>query len=180
MGGNYPKPREEIPGEFDDIRLLHDLAIAYHQVKDWDKVVEVYERIRAIAPWPDVMKQQSELTLRYMRHHAVMGEALCRRGEFDRVLAIFNDLKAVGSRFSDKYYFSGRIHTKKGDYRRALLEFKGMIANIPNRMRDVIRGLGDLIEASPAQAGIYKQFHLACQHKDRVEHYLDRCKKEMA
>jgi tetratricopeptide (TPR) repeat protein len=131
-------------------------------VKDWDHVVEVYERIRAIEPWPDLMKQQSELTVRYMRYHAVMGEALYRRGEFDKALAIFNDLKAVGSRFSDKYYFSGRIHTKKGEYRMALLEFKGMIANVPNRMREVVRGLSEFIAICPAQAGVYQQLHKAC------------------
>ncbi|MBT3350173.1 MAG: protein kinase [Nitrospinaceae bacterium] len=166
-------------GEYDDIRLLNDLAIAYHQLKNWDRVIEVYERIRAIEPWPDLMKQQSELTVRYMRYHAVMGEALYRKGEFDKALSIFNDLKAVGSRFSDKYYFSGRIHTKLGDYRMALLEFKGMIANVPGRMREVVRGLCELIEANPAQAGVYEQLHKACSHNDRLEHYYARYKKEM-
>lgn len=167
-------------GEYDDIRLLNDLAIAYHQTKDWDRVIEVYERIRAIEPWPDLMKQQSDLTVRYMRYHAAMGEALYRKGEFEKALLIFNDLKAVGSRFSDKYYFSGRIHTKMGDYRMALLEFRGMIANVPGRMRDVVRGLCELIEASPAQAGAYEQLHKACSKNDRLEHYCGRYKKEMA
>jgi tetratricopeptide (TPR) repeat protein len=166
--------------EYDDIRLLNDLAIAYYQVKDWDRVIEVYQRIKAIEPWPDLMKQQSELTVRYMRYHAVMGEALYRQGDLDQALSIFNDLKAVGSRFSDKYYFSGRIHTKMGDFRMALLGFKGMIANVTARMRDVVRRLSELIDATPDQAGVYPQLYKACQHKERVEHYLSRYKKEMA
>ena len=165
--------------EFDDIRLLNDLAIAYQQEKQWDRVVEVYERIKAIEPWPDLLKQQADLTPRYMRYHAAMGEALYRRGEYEKALEIFNELKAVGSRFSDKYYFSGRIHTVQGHFRKALLEFKGMIAHVPNRMRNVIRGLDELIKVSPAQTGVYQQLYRACQHKERVAHYLSRFQKEM-
>ncbi|MEE9276430.1 MAG: protein kinase [bacterium] len=166
--------------EYDDIRLLNDLAVAFHQLRKFDNVIEVCERIKAVEPRPDLKKQQAELTPRYMRYHAVLGESLYRKNELDKALAIFDDLKAVGSRFSDKYYYSGRIHTKKGNFRLALLEFKGMIANVPARMRDVVRGLGELAEASPAQAGLYVQLHNACKDKDRIDHYLSRFKKEMA
>ncbi len=167
-------------GEMNDIRILNDLAVAYHQLSKLDKAYEVCERITAIEPWPNLHKQQADLTPRYMRYHSIMGEVLYRRDKFDEALEIFNRLKVVGSRFSDKYYYSGRIQTKKGNYCLALLEFKGMIANIPDRMRDVIRELGELIKASPAQAGVYQLLHTACQHKDRMEHYLSRFKKEYA
>ncbi len=180
--GRWPKIIQNLGKQplrqIDDIRLLNDLAVAYQQEKQWDQVIQVCERIGTLEPWPDLMKQQAELTPRYMRYHAAMGEALYRRGEYDKALAIFNDLKAVGSRFSDKYYYSGRIYTIRGDFRKALLEFKGMIAHVPKRMRDVIRGLGELINASPAQAGVYQQFYRACQHNDRVAHYLSRYKNE--
>ena len=36
--------------EYDDIRLLNDFAIAYQQEKQWERVAEVYERIKAIEP----------------------------------------------------------------------------------------------------------------------------------
>ncbi|MDA1001648.1 MAG: hypothetical protein O2807_14170, partial [bacterium] len=165
--------------QVDDIRVLNDLAVAYHQERQFDKALAVCERIKAVEMWTDLVKQQAELTPRYMRYHVVMGEALYRMGELEKALEIFTKLKVIGSRFSDKYYYSARIHTKKGNYRQALLEYKGMITNTPQRMRDVIRGVSELIDASPAQSGAYEQLYAASQHKDRVGHYTKKFQEEM-
>jgi len=168
------------PEEYDDIRLLNDLAVAYHQLQKFDQALAVCEQIGKLEPNPDLVRQQTELTPRYMRYHAIMGEVLYRKGEMDRALDIFTRLKVVGTRFSDKYYYSGRIHTKKGNYRMALFEFKGMVDNVPNRIRDAIRGLGELIAACPGQAEVYAQLHRACQQSGKLDEYLSRYKKELA
>ncbi|MEK6712440.1 MAG: protein kinase, partial [Nitrospinota bacterium] len=167
------------PQEYDDIRLLNDLAVAYHQSEKFDQALAVCEQISKLEPNPDLGRQQTELTPRYMRYHAIMGEVLYRKGEMDKALDIFNRLKVVGTRFSDKYYYAGRIHTKKGNYRMALFEFKGMVDNVPNRIRDAIRGMNELIAASPAQADVYPQLFRACQQSGKLDEYLARYKKEM-
>ena len=141
-------------GEMNDIRILDDLAVAYHQLSKLDKAYKVCERITAIDPWSDLHKQQADLTPRYMRYHAIMGEVLYRRDKFDEALEIFNLLKVVNSRFSNKYYYPGRIQAKKENYRMALLEFERMITHILDRIQDVIRGLGELIKTF-AQAAIF-------------------------
>ena len=166
--------------EYDDVRLLNDLAVAYHQLQKFDQALAVCEHIAKLEPNPDLARQQTELTPRYMRYHAIMGEVLYRKGEMDQALDIFTRLKVVGTRFSDKYYYSGRIHTKKGDYRMALFEFKGMIDNVPGRIRDALRGLSELIAASPAQADAYAQLYRGCQQSGKLDESLSRYKKEMA
>lgn len=168
------------PQEYDDVRLLNDLAVAYHQLQKFDQALAVCEQISKLEPNPDLVRQQTELTPRYMRYHTVMGEVLYRKGEMDKALDIFTRLKVVGTRFSDKYYYSGRIHTKKGNYRMALFEFKGMIDNVPARIRDAVRGLGELIAACPAQADAHAQLYRGCQQSGKLDEYLARYKKEMA
>src|SRR3989339_213662 len=139
----------------EDIKILNVLAVAYRRKRMTDDAFKVCEKIYFLYPESRILKQSINLGIRYMRYHQIMGEILYKKGEYENALKIFDNLKSMGSHFSDKFYLSARIYTEQKKYDLALNEYQSLIKKCPHRIDDAIEGLLELIRADAANERAY-------------------------
>lgn len=139
----------------EDIKILNDLAVAYWKKNMQDAAYRVCEKINFLNHESDIVKQSVNLGVRYMRYHSVMGEILYNKGEYDKALKIFDNLKFLGSNFSEKFYLSAKIHIAKKRFDLALSEYHNLMKKCSHRLDDAIKGLLELIPADATNEKAY-------------------------
>ena len=153
----------------DDIKVLNDLAVAYRRKHMFDEAFKVCQRIYSLNPRPDIMKQSINLGVRHMRHHPIYGELLYKKGNYDKALKIFENLKLLGNQFSDIFYIPAKIYTKQKRYALALNEYQNLIDKCSRRIDDAIKGLLELIKEDASYEKAYNLLYEAYNKKGRLK-----------
>jgi len=142
-----------------NIKVLNDLAVAYKKIgRDHDAFL-VCQKIYENYPTYDILKESINLGIRYMRYHLVMGELLYVKGEYDESLRILNQLKLIGSHFSDKFYILAKIYIKQGLIDKALDEYRNLFHLCPHRHGTALKGFVEIIELDPLNESAYKSLY---------------------
>lgn len=152
-----------------DIKILNDLAVAYKKAGRNDEAELVCQRIYETNPTNDVLKESVNLGLRYMRYHLVMGELLYMKGEYAEALGILNQLKLIGSHFSDKFYILAKIFIKKNQYDKALDEYNNLFRLCAHRFNTAIQGFVEIIELDALNEDAYKSLFEAYKKKGMLD-----------
>ncbi|HHT9112761.1 MAG: protein kinase [Planctomycetes bacterium] len=148
-----------------NVKVLNDLAVAYKKIgRDRDAFL-VCQKIYENYPITDILKESVNTGIRYMRYHLVMGELLYLRGEYEEALHILNQLKLIGSHFSDKFYILAKIYIKKGLVDKALDEYRNLFHLCPHRHTTALKGFVEIIELDPLNESAYKSLYEAYKKK---------------
>ena len=148
-----------------NVKVLNDLAVAYKKIgRDGDAFL-VCRKIYENYPITDILKESVNTGIRYMRYHLVMGELLYLRGEYEEALHILNQLKLIGSHFSDKFYILAKIYIKKGLVDKALDEYRNLFHFCPHRHTTALKGFVEIIELDPLNESAYKYLYEAYKKK---------------
>ncbi|MBL7075675.1 protein kinase [candidate division KSB1 bacterium] len=151
--------------EIDDIKVLNDIAVAYRRLDRIDEAFQVCQRIYSLYPEPDLIKQSVDPGIRYMRHHQILGEIYYLKGNYDEALKIFDKLKVLGDRFSDKFLLTAKIYRKQKRFNEAAREYRNMITQCPKRIDSVIKGTLELATEDPTNEETYLALYEAYSHK---------------
>lgn len=136
-----------------DIKVLHDLAVAYHKKEMDEEAFKMCQRINSFQPEPDITKQSMTLGLRFMRYHLVMAELYYKKGEHQKALDLFQKLKPLGKHFSDKFKFSAKIYLERNDLQSAVSELQSMFKLCDHRIKTVKREIDALVKTHPYDVG---------------------------
>ena len=148
-----------------NIKVLNDLAVAYKKIgRDKDAFL-VCQKIYENYPISDILKESINVGIRHMRYHLVMGELLYLRGDYEEALHILNQLKLIGSHFSDKFYILAKIYIKKGLIDKALDEYRNLFHLCPHRHMTALKGFVEIIELDPLNESAYKSLYEAYKKK---------------
>lgn len=165
----------------EDIKILNDLAVAYRRKNMLEEAYKICDKIYLINPIGDILKQSVNLGVRYMRYHQVMGEILYKKGDYEKALKIFENLKSLGSHFSEKFFLSAKIYIKQKKYDLALHEYQNLIKKCSHRIEDAIEGLLELIKTDPTNERAYSLLYEAYDKegtlKKELAHYEQAVKK---
>lgn len=142
-----------------NIKALNDLAVAYKKTGRDNDAFLVCQKIYENYPISDILKESINIGMRYMRYHLVMGELLYGKGEYDESLHILNQLKLIGSHFSDKFYILAKIYIKKGLFDKALDEYRNLFHLCPHRHGTALKGFVEIIELDPLNESAYKSLY---------------------
>ena len=148
-----------------NIKVLNDLAVAYKKIGRDNDAFLVCQKIYENYPISDILKESINIGMRYMRYHLVMGELLYLKGEYDESLHILNQLKLIGSHFSDKFYILAKIYIKKGLIDKALDEYRNLFHLCPHRHGTALKGFVEIIELDPLNESAYKSLYEAYKKK---------------
>jgi len=148
-----------------NIKVLNDLAVAYKKIGQDNDAFLVCQKIYENYPISDILKESINTGIRYMRYHLVMGELLYLRGEYEEALHILNQLKLIGSHFSDKFYILAKIYIKKGLVDKALDEYRNLFHLCPHRYTTALKGFVEIIELDPLNESAYKSLYEAYKKK---------------
>ncbi len=142
-----------------NVKVLNDLAVAYKKIGRDSDAFLVCQKIYENYPITDILKESVNTGIRYMRYHLVMGELLYLRGEYEEALHILNQLKLIGSHFSDKFYILAKIYIKKGLVDKALDEYRNLFHLCPHRHTTALKGFVEIIEFDPLNESAYKSLY---------------------
>jgi len=142
-----------------NVKVLNDLAVAYKKIGRDSDAFLVCQKIYENYPITDILKESVNTGIRYMRYHLVMGELLYLRGEYEEALHILNQLKLIGSHFSDKFYILAKIYIKKGLVDKALDEYRNLFHLCPHRHTTALKGFVEIIELDPLNESAYKSLY---------------------
>ncbi|HHT9123166.1 MAG TPA: protein kinase domain-containing protein, partial [Candidatus Wunengus sp. YC63] len=142
-----------------NVKVLNDLAVAYKKIGRDSDAFLVCQKIYENYPITDILKESVNTGIRYMRYHLVMGELLYLRGEYEEALHILNQLKLIGSHFSDKFYILAKIYIKKGLVDKALDEYRNLFHLCPHRYTTALKGFVEIIELDPLNESAYKSLY---------------------
>ncbi len=148
-----------------NVKVLNDLAVAYKKIGRDSDAFLVCQKIYENYPITDILKESVNTGIRYMRYHLVMGELLYLRGEYEEALHILNQLKLIGSHFSDKFYILAKIYIKKGLVDKALDEYRNLFHLCPHRYTTALKGFVEIIELDPLNESAYKSLYEAYKKK---------------
>ena len=148
-----------------NIKVLNDLAVAYKKIGRDNDAFLVCQKIYENYPTSDILKESVNIGIRYMKYHLVMGELLYLKGEYDESLHILNQLKLIGSHFSDKFYILAKIYIKKGLVDKALDEYRNLFHLCPHRYTTALKGFVEIIELDPLNESAYKSLYEAYKKK---------------
>jgi len=148
-----------------NIKVLNDLAVAYKKIGRDNDAFLVCQKIYENYPISDILKESINTGIRYMRYHLVMGELLYLRGEYEEALHILNQLKLIGSHFSDKFYILAKIYIKKGLVDKALDEYRNLFHLCPHRHTTALKGFVEIIELDQLNESAYKSLYEAYKKK---------------
>lgn len=152
-----------------NIKVLNDLAVAYKKIGRNNDAFLVCQKIYENYPISDILKESINVGIRHMRYHLVMGELLYLKGEYEEALHILNQLKLIGSHFSDKFYILAKIYIKKGLIDKALDEYRNLFHLCPHRHTTAIKGFVEIIELDPLNESAYKSLYEAYQKKGLLD-----------
>ncbi|MFM8552444.1 MAG: tetratricopeptide repeat protein, partial [Nitrospiraceae bacterium] len=141
--------RKQVQSDPQDIKALNDLAEAYYHKKMLTEAHQVCQRINEVNPVQDLSRQVSELGVRYMRHHLVLGETYYARGNYDEALRVFERLRFLKGNLSDKFLRAAQIHLARGHADQAVSEFEQLWKWRPERVEVVLKGLHEVTEKFP-------------------------------
>ncbi|MBU6392521.1 MAG: protein kinase [Planctomycetes bacterium] len=152
-----------------NVKVLNDLAVAYKETGRNNDALRVCQKIYEIQPPTDLVKESINIGQRYMRHHLVFCELLYLKGEYEEALHILNQLKLLGSHFSDKFYILAKIYIKKNLYDKALDEYKNMFHLCRHRFDTALKGFIEIIELNPLNEDAYKSLYDAYKKKGTLD-----------
>jgi tetratricopeptide (TPR) repeat protein len=161
-----------------DLKALNDLAVAYQHERMPDAALQTIQKINDLYPGKDLFRQSLDLGVRYMRYHLVLGEIQFAKGQHEEALKTFDRLKAVKGAFSDKYYYTALIHAARGDYDRAVAEFRQLWEKRPEGADKVLSALEDLLGQHPAHQGANRLYFELCQKRGTVGRVMQELEKK--
>ncbi len=147
---------KQLESEPNDIKALNDLAEAYYYKKMLTEAFNVCQHIENVCPVSDLTRQLSDLGVRYMRYHLILGEIYYQRGQHDQALQVFQRLKFLKGNFSDKFHRAAQIHAARGQADQAVAEYEQMWRQRPDRVSVILKGMDDLLAKFPKHQKVYR------------------------
>ncbi|MFQ5335852.1 MAG: tetratricopeptide repeat protein, partial [Flavobacteriales bacterium] len=158
----------------EDIKALNDLAYAYYKKAQYDRALEMCERIYHLHPCEDLASQAKELGTRYMRHHEVLAEMYFLRGNDEAALGICEKLKPLDPLFSRKYVIESQIRLRQGNLQAAARQYGEMGIKCPHHYKEALNGLFEIARDNPLEEPVFREIFLLYESHNEVADAISR------